>query len=416
MFCRRCGQQLSEDMSFCLNCGTPVSFTDNAPQPEPPVQNSGLNDTARRADSAKPKKKHTLRTVLIITGCVLAVCAVLIPVLINKNLNDRYENACSLLDRGDTEQAKAVFSELGGFKDAKDMILACDYSSGEELMNSGSFEEAKAVFATLGDYEDADKLSQECQNTLDYNHAIELKDGGEAEQARDIFLQLGTYEDAETLAQDCQNMLDYEQATGLLDQGSYQDAKAIFDALGSYSDAMLCSATCQNNIDYAAADTLYNNGEFYEAYKIFQNMDSFKDNYDRASACIQPNPENGELYRNADYGKKSCALTIKNGSSTDSVYVKIYTPENVLVSAVFINAGQKAKVKLPSGSYRFKKAMGIDWFGETDMYGDEGYYELLIFKGGADVTGLSSSRIYTLSFAVEGEGNINGEQVGVDGF
>lgn len=414
MFCRRCGQPLSKEMSFCQHCGTPVSYQGNAPEPAPPVQRSGLNEAAEHA--VIPKKKHTLRTVLIIAGCVLAVGAVLVPVMINKSLTERYETACALLDNGDEKQAKIVFLELGAFKDAKSMVQACDYSSGEELMNSGSYDEAKTVFGTLGDYEDAKTQAQECQNELDYKRAIELKEGGEAEQAKDIFLQLGTFEDAEAQAQDCQNSLDYEQAMGLMDQGAYQDAKAIFDALDPYSEAHTYSLRCQEYINYAAAEAYVNSGEYYKAYSLFINMFEFLDSGDRALACIQPNPENGELYRNPDFGKKSCALTIKNGSDTSSVYVKIYTPEDVLVSTVFINAGQKAKVKLPPGSYRFKKAVGIDWFGDTDMFGDEGYYELLIFEGGTDVTKLSSSRIYTLSFAVEGEGNINGESVNPEGF
>ncbi len=419
MFCRRCGEQLSEGMNFCQKCGVAVSPEQQAPTPatmEIPKQEPGVMGMGQPQTMNASKKTHTRRTVLIIAGCVVAVCAVLVPVLINVSLTARYQSACEMLDSGEAEEAKTVFAALGSFSDAKEKTQACDYFSAEQMMNGGSYAEAKTAFAALGDFEDADQKAVECQNTLDYNEAVSLKEDGETEQARDIFLSLGSFEDAQAQGQECQNMLDYNQATGLMDQGAYEEAKVIFDELGTYYDAMLFSARCQNNIDYAAADELYNNGEYYEAYKIFWNMDSFKDNYDRAFACIQPNPENGELYRNPEYGKKSCAVTIKNGSELNSVYLKIYTADDVLVSTVFVNAGQKVKVKLPTGSYRFKKATGYDWFGETDMYGSDGYYEVLIFEGGSDVTKLSSSYIYTLSFAVEEEGNIGGTEVGSEGF
>ncbi len=417
MFCRRCGQQLTENMSFCLNCGTPISVQEN-PAKTDVMNGPGQEEPGAFRHKAQmvPKKKHTLRTVLIIAGCVLAVCGALVPVLINADLNSRYEKASDLLDSGEAEEAKTVFADLGGYKDAKDMIQACDYYNANQLMDSGSYEEAKAAFSALGNYEDADKQAQKCQNKIDYNNAISLKDSGESEQARDIFLSLGSFEDAEALAQECQNQMDYDYATSYMNSADYEEAKVVFESLGSYLDAEQLAAECGNHVDYNTADWWATTGDFYGAYLQFMALGDFSDAAERALACIQPNPENGELYRNPDYAKKSCAINIKNGSTDSSVYLKIYTSDDVLVSTVFIGAGQKAKVKLPSGSYRFKRAVGNNWFGETDMFGNEGYYEVLLFDNGSDVTKLSSSYIYTLSFAVEDGGNISGEQVGAEGF
>ena len=417
MFCRRCGQQLSENMSFCLNCGTPVSVQEN------PAKTEIMSGPGQKQPEAfqtraqmMPKKKHTLRTVLIIAGCVLAVCGALVPVLINADLSSRYEKANNLLDSGEAQEAKTVFADLGGYKDAKDMVQACDYSSAEQMMDSGSYEEAKAAFSALGNYEDADEQAQKCQNKLDYNNAVSLKDSGESEQARDIFLSPGSFEDAEAQAQECQNQMDYDHATNYMNSADYEEAKVVFESLGSFLDSEQLAAECGKHADYNTADMWVTTGNFYSAYLQFMALGDFSDAAERALACIQPNPENGELYRNPDYAKKSCAMNIKNGSEDSSVYLKIYTSDDVLVSTVFIGPGQKTKVKLPSGSYRFKRAVGSKWFGETDMFGDEGYYEVLLFENGNDVTKLSSSYIYTLSFAVEDDGNINGEQVGAEGF
>ncbi len=416
MFCRRCGQPLFENMSFCRNCGTAVSPEEKRVKTQTMNGSDQNTNVVIESRAAAPKKKHTLRTVLITAGCVLAVCAVLVPVLITADLSGRYEKASDLLDSGKAQEAKAVFAELGGFKDAKDKVQACDYSSAEQLMNGGSYEEAKAVFAALGDYEDADKQAQICQNTLDYDRAVSLKDSGEAAQAKDIFLSLGSFENAAEQAQECQNQMDYDYAMNYMNSADFEEARVVFESLGSFSDSEELAAECGRHADYNSADMWVTTGYYYSAYRQFTALGDFMDSAERAQACIQPNPENGEMYRNPDFGKKSCAINIKNGSEDSSIYLKIYTADDVLVSTVFIGGGQKAKVKLPSGSYRFKQATGYDWFGETQMFGDDGYYEVLLFKDDSDTTKLSSSYIYTLSFAVEDGGNISGEQVSAEDF
>lgn len=417
MFCRRCGHQVSENMSFCQHCGTAVS-----PEAQPvstPVVNGPIqyvNQTAGIDTRRQPKNKHTLRTVLIIAGCVLAVCGALVPVLINADLSSRYNQASEMLDSGDAQEAKAMFLKLGSYKDSEDMVQACDYFSAEQMMDDGSYEEAITAFAALGSYEDADEQAKKCQDTLDYNNAITLKDSGETEQARDIFLSLESFEDAAAQAQECQNMLDYDKAAGLMNQGAYEEAKGLYDALTEYKDAAQLSLDCQNNIDYAAADAKFNDGNYYEAYKMFTLVNGFKDAADRIADCIQQKPQSGELYRNPDYAKKTCAVNIKLGGLLNSLYVKVYTEDDVLVSTVFLNPGEKTKIKLPTGTYRFKAAYGTDWFGEKDMFGDYGYYEKLIFDDGKDTWSLTSKYIYTLSMMQEEEGNMGSTEIGPEGF
>lgn len=417
MFCRRCGHPVAEGTQFCLACGEPVA---SGRKPETANIPGAFGPPEAPPASGAPRKKHTKRTLLIVAACVLAVCGALTPVVINVVLSGRYEQAFALMDSGAAEEAKAAFVELGSFKDAQDQAQECqnmlDYESATKLMKAGSYDKAKQAFDKLGSFEDAQEQTQECQNVLDYDRAVALKDSGEFGQARDIFAALPGYEDADDQAQECQNQMDYDNAMGLMDAGSYQEAKDIFEALGTYSDAMLLSARCQNNIDYNTADALFNEGSYYEAYQIFWNMSSFKDNYDRAFACIQSNPDNGELYRNDDYAKKSCAVNIKLGDKGMSMYMKFYTADDVLVSTVFVKAGAKTKVKLPAGEYRVKTAYGVDWFGEKDMFGDEGYYQELVFDSDNGLYKLSTRYVYTLEFLQDKEGNIVGQGVGSEGF
>jgi len=410
MYCRKCGQLLPSSKVTCTRCGAAVvSVSDQRAEEEP-------KDTLK-AGSAK---KHTLRTVLIIAGCVAVAGAVLAFFLINAGLNDRYQQACDAMDSGDIAEAKAAFAELGAFNDAKDLAAECqsliDYDAARQKMDDGYYEEAKQAFAALDSFEDADIMAQNCQNSIDYNSAVLLKEKGDLERARDAFTALGGFQDAEQMARDCQDQLDYNEAAALMEAGDYEGAKQIFDRLDVFSDSMALSAKCQNHIDYSAAETALNNQEYYDAYQLFSSLGGFSDADERARACVQPNPKNGELYRNTDFKSKSCSVTIKVGDTGESLYLKIYTPDDVLVSTVFVASAQKTKVKLPSGSYRMKAAYGVEWFGETDMFGDAGYYEVLIFEDGTDIDTLSSKYVYTLSFLQQEDGNVGGMNVAPEGF
>lgn len=413
MYCRKCGQQIPDSASLCTWCGIPVVTVSNH---EGAVRVS--EDTAQALPNAR--KKHALSTILIIAGCVAVAGAALIFFLINAGLNDRYQQAYELMDTGDAAEAKAIFVELGAFKDAKDLVQECqsliDYHAAKLKLDSGSYEEAKQAFAALGSFEDADKMAQECQNAIDYNEAISLKESGELAKAREKFAALGNFQDAAQMAQNCQDELDYNTAVALMQEGRYEQAKQIFDEIVMFSDSLTLASECQSHIDYSAAELVFNNGQYYEAYQMFSSLSGFSDAADRATACFQSNPDNGELYRNPDYSKKSCAVTIKVGNTGESLYLKIYTPDDVLVSTVFVTSGKKTKIKLPSGSYRMKAAYGVNWFGETDMFGDEGYYEVLIFEDGTDIDTLSSKYIYTLSFLQQEGGNIGGMNVNPEGF
>ncbi len=407
LFCRKRGQQSADSAGLCTQSGAEAG-------------NATDRETAESAQTSPVIwKKLNLKMVLITAGCVLAVCAVFVPVLINAALNDRYQQACDLMDAGDAAKAKAVFLELGAFEDAKSMAQECqsiiDYNAAKQMMDNERFADAEKAFAALGGFEDAEKMAEECRNTIEYNSAVLLKESGKLEQAKNAFLALGNFQDAAQMARDCQNELDYNAAVALMETGQYEQAKQIFDSLDKFWDSSTLSSACRNHMDYSAAELALNNKEYHDAYRLFSSLNGFSDAAERALACVQPNPDNGELYRNPDFGSKACSVTIKVGDTGESLYLKIFTPDDVLVSTVFVASGQKTKIKLPTGSFRMKAAYGVEWFGETDMFGDDGYYEVLIFEDGTDIDTLSSKYIYTLSF-LQQEGNIGGMNVGNEDF
>ena len=65
-------------------------------------------------------------------------------------------------------------------------------------------------------------------------------------------------------------------------------------------------------------------------------------------------------------------------------YIKVYTDSDELVSCVFLHTSAAVDIKLPSGTYRFKTATGEYWYGEEQLFGDEGYYQSLLFDGNND--------------------------------
>ena len=156
---------------------------------------------------------------------------------------------------------------------------------------------------------------------------------------------------------------------------------------------------CDNNISYRKGQEQLEAGEHYAAYKTFSALGDFEDAEEQAKACIVDPPSTGQTYRNDAYGGSACSLIFKPPTGDGSrTYIKLYSADNTLVSTVFINAGDQAKIALPAGDYRIKAAYSFgDWFGEEDMFGDEGVYELLKSDLTNPIFSLESDWTYTLT-------------------
>ena len=111
-------------------------------------------------------------------------------------------------------------------------------------------------------------------------------------------------------------------------------------------------------------------------------------------------PGNGVVYSNPDYSSTTVPLTINEGGSYS--YYKIYMGDD-LVRTVFISPNGAATVNLPAGTYRMNEAHGELWFGEDDMFGDDGSYYRCSF-GGEETFELRSGYSYEISSSGEGTG------------
>lgn len=68
------------------------------------------------------------------------------------------------MNGGQFDEARAAFSAMGDYGDAKEQLAACDYQEALSLLETGGVDalvQAEADFAALGDYQDsAERLKQ----------------------------------------------------------------------------------------------------------------------------------------------------------------------------------------------------------------------------------------------------------------
>ncbi len=392
--------------------GAQAAASDGSAASEKSPAGEGLGKPAARLKAwfAGGKKK-----LLIIGGGVLAalLCAVLIPLLIHNAKQTKYNEGVTLLETGKYDEAEALFAELKEFDDSPDMVLYCrnmrDYQAAKRLMNSEQYEEAAEAFAALGAFQDAEEQGLACQDAFRYGEAEKLLEQGNYSAAGALFQSLNGYRDAAVKAEFCMGTAAYNEATAMMEAGDYAAAAERFESIPYFSDAGEKGIYCRNMDTYAEAASLFDAGEYYEAYGLFMGLEGFSDTADRMAECVQDFPS-GETYHNEAFKSRSCSLAIKPPTSDGSrTYIKIYSESGELVSCLGIGEGKSGKVWLPAGSYQIKSAYGYgEWFGETDLFGDEGTYQVLE-AGSTDVFELQKNYAYTLT--LRSERDVSGDPV-----
>lgn len=412
MFCSKCGTQMPDDSRFCITCGTDLSVnpdTDN--KYVQTVNMPQIPETSAPPPRIKKPMGKKAKAVLIAAGTLVfaLVCVIVVLTLIDSDNAARYNAAVENMNAGREAQAKEAFTALGEYRASSELAKTCqdimDFDAAQAKLDAGDLPGAKQAFAMLGDYQGAADKATECQNKMDYNAAAAAKDAGNTEDALNAFLKLGEYSDSAALAKECRKKIDFNAAKALMDAKDYNGAMQAFMDIYDYGDSAKLAAECQNIIYYNDANTAYGKGIYYTAYTLYKKASGYFDADTRAKACIQKIPATGELYRNKKYSAKKCPLTIKT-SGEGYIYIKIYSSDNVLVSTIFITAGKTTKVKIPAGTYKIKEARGKVWYGEMEMFGDDGYYEVMLFANNAETTKLKSNYIYTLTLGGAKNANI----------
>jgi hypothetical protein len=171
----------------------------------------------------------------------------------------------------------------------------------------------------------------------------------------------------------------------------YNDADTAYELLSG-------TALDSDEFDYLQGCCAFMRELYYTASDLFYYSD-WEDWETRMEACAQPWPDKGEVYHNPDYRGDSTTLKIKvdNQDEGYATYFKLYTEDGDFVSGLFVDGSGTVSADLPGGTYVIKMGTGETWWGPQEAFGDEGYYETLLFTDDEPEVHLSSGYEYTLT-------------------
>ena len=203
----------------------------------------------QRQESARRKKALTIAAVVVVMiACAIAWCIpnVIIP-------NNKYQQAVTLRESGQYDEAIVAFAELGDYSDAEQQLSETKYQQAVALREEGQYDDAIAAFAELGDYCDAAAQITETK----YQQAVALREEGQYDDAIAAFAELGDYSDAAQQLSETK----YQQANNLNAAARYDEAYAIYVTLTGYKDVDKLLAEDDNMIA-AARDAKFAVGNY----------------------------------------------------------------------------------------------------------------------------------------------------------
>ena len=120
----------------------------------------------------------------------------------------RYLNARRLLQVGSVDEAREALLALGDYRDAENLLLACDYTEAGQLAEQGEYERAREMYLALGDYPGCAQRLEELRQPL-YEQSLTLLDSFQWEEACRLLRMLDDYADCPRLLQRTQALLDW---------------------------------------------------------------------------------------------------------------------------------------------------------------------------------------------------------------
>ena len=184
-------------------------------------------EQAREEERKRKKRVKALTAVLIVTIAAIAAWTIVVPRIEMKNT---YNEATELLADGKYNEARAIFAELGDYKDSQNLVKESSYRWYKQRLEQGdcSFD-VETGFEELGDYKDSAELESEVQ----YDRAIQLMNKEQYMPAYQLFLRAGDYRDALDMADE----MKYLYAKRKIESGNYSVAKKYLIELGDYKDS-----------------------------------------------------------------------------------------------------------------------------------------------------------------------------------
>lgn len=190
-----------------------------------------------KAKSGKRRKSIVaiLLAVCLVAGLTVAICGIVVPRI---EMQNTYNEAAELLADRKFKEARAIYIELGDYKDSQDLLEESSYQWYKQRLEQGdcSFD-VETGFEELGDYKDSAELESEVQ----YERAIQLMNKEQYMAAHQLFVRAGEYKDAPNKA----NEMKYLYAKKLIGLGRVGIAEMYLRGLGDYKDSAELLKECQ---------------------------------------------------------------------------------------------------------------------------------------------------------------------------
>ena len=111
-----------------------------------------------------------------------------------------------------------------------------------------------------------------------------------------------------------------------------------------------------------------------------------------AQNCIQPFTS-GEFYHNPNYISDDVTfIAAARAANKKNAIIKLYTADGVFVCGFYVTPGKTLQTKVPTGTYQFRFSYGTNWFGDDEMFGDEGFYAIYVENSTRNYTFNKNSR------------------------
>ena len=251
-----CGRPNTNETEFCVRCGRErkMIFTRFSPeaveaQISMKERQLDLNSRSMREDTIrlqrireeeyqqkKGRRGSRIRTVIALA----AAAALTAGAFFGASPWLRLCAGRRALDAGNPTEAKAIFSILGSYGGADELISECDWrialKAAEEGTTAEALAEASAMLRAVDRPEAADKA-----NETDLIRARMLMEQGDWKGTLDALALLP--EDYDGRAE-LEQKADMARATALKEAGEYDEARTIFLSLGSYPGAREEAAVC----------------------------------------------------------------------------------------------------------------------------------------------------------------------------
>ena len=213
---------------------------------------------------------ETKKRLMVLCTVLLLVCSILALILLYIVPQTRYNAAKASLENQDFDTAIAVFSELGRFKDAGEMLKKSNYEKAESLMNDRQYAEAITIFEQLGPYESSQTKMLYCQHENTYLQAIDDFENKRYEDAADKFNSISEFKQEAAAYADKSY---YTYAKDLFEKGNYTAAADFFAKADNYENA----AEMVQESYYRYGLDRFEKKEYDLAYTYLSKVKSYKD-------------------------------------------------------------------------------------------------------------------------------------------